>query len=195
MHQTRTRPALMAGALVAAVGALAACSAGADDPAAAPPASPSPSPSPTVDAVERESVEAAEQTLQDFYELGAKVSNSGFANWQVMQGFWTDDEQWQAQRATYEQRVADGWTTEGAATFTDVKATDVDTGDEEPGDERVTLEVCNDASGVTTLDKEGAKVPRAEGVPERFIVVYTMSARDEGRWGIDSREADTEQAC
>jgi len=193
MHQTPTRAALVAGALVAAVGVLGACSPGADEPAAVLPASPSPSP--TVDAAEQQTVEAAEQTLQDFYEVGAKVGNAGFANWQVMQGFWTDAEQWQAQQETYEQRVADGWTTEGAATFTDVQASDFDPGDDIAGDERVTLEVCNDTSGVTTLDKDGAKVPRAEGVPERFTVVYTMSARGEDRWGIDSREADTEQSC
>ncbi|MFE5307695.1 hypothetical protein [Isoptericola sp. NPDC056605] len=193
MHQTRTRAALVAGALVVAVGVLGACSPEADEPAAVLPAGPSPSP--TVDAAEQQAVEAAEQTLQDFYDLGAKVGNDGFASWQMMQGFWTDDEQWQAQRTTYEQRVADGWKTEGAATFTDVQASDFDPGGDSPGDERVTLEVCNDTSGVTTLDEDGAKVPRAEGVPERFTVVYTMSARGEDRWGIDSREADTEQSC
>ena len=194
MHQTPTRAALVAGALVAAVGVLGACSP--DEPAAVLPTALSPSPSPTVGEAEQQAVEAAEQTLQDFYEVGAKVGNAGFTNWQVMQGFWTDGEQWETQRATYEQRVADGWKTEGAATFTDAKATDVDLGEDGVGDERVTLQVCNDTSGVTTLDADGAKVARAEGVPERFTVVYTLSARGEdGRWGIDSREADTERSC
>lgn len=209
MDTTRTRHALTAGTLALLVGALAACStagpaADSSSPSAAaeassrPSPSASPSPSPSVDvaaARETEDVEEVKQVLTDFYALGGKVSNEGYGGWQVMAGFWADDEAWQQQVATYEKRTADGWHTEGVPTIAEWLQTDYDPGAAGAGDEEITVEVCNDASAVTTYDGDGGKVARKEGLPARFTVDYRLIPRyEDGRWAIVERTA-TEHAC
>jgi len=192
MHQTPTRAALVAGALVAAVGVLGACSP--DEPAAVLPTAPSPTP--TVDEAEQQDAEAAEKLLRDFYALDAKIASNGYDGWQVMAGFWNAEDEWANQQATYKMRAAEGWRAEGGAEIASLEVTEHDPGKDGAGDERVTVEVCNDTGGVVVYDGDGKKAARAEGAPERFIVTYTLATLDgEGRWAITGRTADLERSC
>lgn len=195
MRTTHRRPVVLG--VLAALTTLttAACSAPEDDaPSAAPVVAASPSPS--LDAeeqLEAENVEAAKQTVKDYYRDVAEQGRAGYSEWEfVLVPYWSG-EVLADQSERYAQHHANGRTTTGE---TEIVSTEVLEYTPSPGGafDTVRLEVCTDVSALRAFE-DGEELKRPADANLRFVTELLLRNQNGERWTIHERTATGERAC
>jgi hypothetical protein len=165
-----------------------------ESPSSPPPPRASPKPT-TPEQIKAKNIADAKARLVEYYETTAQVANNGYQDWeQRLSKFWGHPTIAASLATVYEESAKSGQYTTGAASVESLNVTRY-----EPDDarfERVTMDVCIDFSDVETFEANGAKIPRSEGVPTRYIFTYVMLHQGVGGvWTVNDEERHVGRAC
>lgn len=165
-----------------------------ESPSARP--SPTASPEPTTpEQIKAKNIADAKARLVEYYDTTAAVANNGYKDWEKsLSKFWGHPAIAASLTTAYEESVRSGHYTTGGASIDSVEVTRY-----EPDDanfERVTMDVCVDFSSVSTFKENGDQLPRAAGVPRRYVLTYVMLHQGKnGVWTVNGEERHVGRAC
>lgn len=159
--------------------------------------SPTPTPTPTETPTltpEEMNVEAAKQTVIEYYALVNEVSADGMTTWrEKLDRFWGTPELKERRGATYQRAVDSGQTVQGTVA---VELFDVIEYVPDPTNsqhEQVRLTYCADTSAAKTFDGAGVEVPRS--APGRYLWSALMQRQSEDVWTFTEMIPDIEAPC
>lgn len=194
------RPATVVGCALVAL-ALAATLTGCGTDAAptatrSPSSSPTTTPTPTPDAAEverAEDVAAASSLVTEFLAAADAVAQAGYTDLTPltgsMAGQFRDDV-----LTAFGQYAAAGLREAGQTVVVGVDAVDHTPAGAGATGARVTLDVCLDVAGTSTVDASGAPVG-APADPARYVVTYDTYEEQDGHWWITATTPHPDRAC
>lgn len=139
-------------------------------------------------------IEAAKQTILDYNAVANEVGAAGFGTWQdELVLFWGTPAVANPLSAYYQGAAEAGQRTEGESVIASIVVTEYVEDPTGAGHEQVRLEYCLDNSAVTTLDANGAEIPKS--TPPRFTWSTFLQRQDSGRWTINEETAHVDRVC
>jgi len=196
---TRPRHLIAAAILCTALVATTAAACTPDDPTPSPTTSststptttPTPTPTPTLSEKDQ-NIADAKAAYELYVATRNVVEQGGMTNWreQILPLVGGD---LRAQKVSfYEQAVEQQLRQTGATTIAALTATGYTPST--VGNDQVTLEVCNDNSGVDLVDPSGKSVLQP-GFPPRLTSIVVMQHQGGERWTVNSASADVDRPC
>jgi hypothetical protein len=155
---------------------------------------PSPSPSPDeADVQEQESIAAAKETVERYYDALAEQGNAGYPDWDlVLTPFWSGEVR-TAESERYAHHADSGRTTTGR---TEIVSMDVLEYTPSPNGafDSVRLELCTDVSGVRAFEG-GEELQRPDDAVLEFVSELLLQNQNGLGWTIDERESTGKEEC
>ncbi|HZL80515.1 MAG TPA: hypothetical protein VFC06_01005, partial [Demequina sp.] len=149
---------------------------------------PTPTPTPTLTlSAEQQQIEDAKAAYKTYRSTTNEVEQAGMADWRERILPLVGGDMREKKVSFYEQAEQQGLRQTGEiaiAGMTVIASTD----------RTVTLEVCHDNTGADLVNPAGESVLLA-GYASRLISTIEMFQQDDGRWTVNSGEADEERPC
>ncbi|WP_277211449.1 hypothetical protein [Isoptericola croceus] len=156
---------------------------------------PTPEPTPTLDEAEQlkqDNIDAAKQRIIDFRAAAAAVGAAGYEGWEDLEDYLSPD-LWPFYADLYAEREDAGASSDGAGQAASMTVTDYQPSD--AGLERVTIDVCIDASASRAYDGDGELIDRGD-TPDRVVVEYVVVHNGPNTWWrIAEMKPRTDEKC
>ena len=160
-------------------------------------ASPSPTPTPTEAPTltpEEVNVEAAKQTVIEYYAKVDEVAQEGYGTWtEKLLSYWGSPSVSDVNSAIYQAAADEGRTSQGDSVVASIEALAYTPDPTNSNHEQLSVEYCTDYSAIEIRDSQGAVIERT--TPTRFTWSAQLQRQTDGRWTFAELQPQIDRTC